>query len=195
MSGNLRLYNSGGYVELQAPSNATSQTLVLPTDSIQPGLVHLHTESFISQLAVSIDNVFTSDYESYRITYRLDPELDRAQFMRLRANGSDITTGDYNWSRTATTYAGAAQLAGSASVDYWALTTTSTSTRFSFGVADIIAPNLPAHTGFLNLSAWDNSSGLYTGAYYANTQADGFTVYGNSGSITGSLSIYGYRNS
>lgn len=51
--GSIRLYGAtSGYLELQAPDVAPDATLTLPSDSVQPGLVHLHTETFRDRKSV-----------------------------------------------------------------------------------------------------------------------------------------------
>ena len=195
MAGNIRLYNTSGYVELQAPSSASAQTLVLPTDSIQPGLVHLHTETVSGQSSVSLDNVFSSTYQNYRVIFNHETSANQDGSFRLRVSGSDDSTSNaYIRQRiTASSTTVAAQRATDTLWNVWQ----SNTTRNNATVFDIFRPFDAATTTIQSVVASSD-----TGAYYAayvgthtqTTSYDGFTIYVNSGTITGTIRIYGYRN-
>ena len=199
MSGNLRLYNSGGYVELQAPSNATSQTLVLPTDSIQPGMVHLHTETFSAVSSVSIDNVFSSTYDDYRVMMRYSASVSSDLFLRYRSGGVDSTNATQNNRGFIDPNAVAVQ--NFALVDQNYLRINNSATVGNAITMDIQSPFDSGQYTFGSYMAQQNhfavSAKFAVGSATILTAAqhDGFTFYPASGNITGTLRIYGYRNS
>lgn len=64
---------------------------------------------------------------------------------------------------------------------------------------DIISPQPASQTivggNFLGSAAANTITGMFNGLYSANTAFDGLVLTSTSGNITGTLKIYGYRNS
>jgi len=191
MSGNLRLYNSSGYVELQAPDNAESQTLVLPTDSIQPALVHINTTDFSAASSVSLDNVFTSDYDNYRVMFTGSSSAGGTLLMRLRSSGSDATGSDY--SRQLLESYGTTVLASSATAT--SVYVTWLSTILGFMALDMFSPHLSVLTAYSSMGGKPSNSIQVIGHHNVASSYDGLTIYPTSGTITGTIRVYGYRNS
>lgn len=198
MSGNIRLYNTGGYVELQAPSSATNQTLVLPTDSIQPGLVHLHTETFSGQSSVSLDNVFSATYANYRVVINVSSSASNLN-MRMRASGSDNSSSNYyfNGPELSTSSVTSPAVARSIGLQNYAITGIY-GTGPGYAALDIYAPYLTQTTAFTGHAISNGGTDLFQrimSMYMSvTTSYDGFTIYPASSTITGTLRIYGYRN-
>lgn len=183
---------TSGYVELTAPAVAGTTVLELPTDSIKPGLVLVATQSFTAASTVSVDNCFTSTYDNYRIVSELVGSAGAVQVnVRYRAASVDAATANYNSVRT--------ELNGGASQDALGATSAAIGVTISggymYGSFDIHSPVATRPTGLTGLSyRWDNSSAqVATAVFTLTSQFDGLTVYPDSGTITGSLSVYGYR--
>ena len=197
--GSIRLYGStSGYLELQAPDVSPDSTLVLPSDSLQPGLVHLHTETFSSVSSVSIDDVFSAEYENYRVLVRGTVGSAAANLgYRLRSSSVDNSASYYGvfngieYTGTARTtlisngnYAPLVQMYGghpcAEATIYGPFQ--SVTTRSS-GTASGLATSGGNHVfGYHGL--WHNTT----------TSFDGISVLVTSGTLTGSVSVYGYRN-
>jgi len=199
MSGNIRLYNSGGYVELQAPDNAESQTLILPTDSIQPALVHIATETFSAVSSVSFDDVFSSTYDNYRLTVVIDigstnsTEVD----MRMRASGTDNTGANYsqNSLRIANGTAAAGSYATGQTAAQLYLSDEDNVGVFS---GDVFNPYLAKVTSITGIGGYFQATPqtyIQNAVHTSTSSYDGITFITNSGTITGTIRIYGYRNS
>ena len=65
-------------------------------------------------------------------------------------------------------------------------------------VIEVYRPNLATRTSFISqcLYTVSGSRSLYYGGYFDNTTVfDGFTLYMASGTFTGTVRVYGYRNS
>lgn len=193
--GAIRLYGStSGYLELQAPAVAPDAVLTLPSDSVQPGLVHLHTETFSAVSSVSIDNVFSSQYATYEMFGVLTTATnDFALELRLRASGSNDTSSNYHYQ----------QMFGQNSATGVAATTTSfgrISIDDNFPNAikiNLVDPASASQTGYFHsgYSGYSTGQGATTaGVHAASTAFDGFTLFGAS-AFSGSIRIYGYRNS
>ena len=200
MAGNIRLYNTSGYVELQAPASASAQTLVLPTDSIQPGLVHLHTETFSGVSSVSIDDVFDATYQNYLMT--IDNSISQGAELRFqwRSSGSPVTSG-YRTAWSITTDSGA--------IDDGSFASTSRTTGFinyqgyansaMYSSCSVINPFESTYSQVVaTIGAYGPSNQLNQGtsstAHTSVASHDGISIQMQAGTMSGSIRIYGYRN-
>ena len=191
--GSIRLYGStSGYLELQAPDVSPDSTLVLPSDSVQPGLVHLHTETFSAVSAISINGCFSSGYQNYRIIINYTSTTDSDANLRLRASGSDASGASnyiYQIQRATSTTVNAATVTSS----YWNIGVDGT--NISNLSMDIFSPFESVRSGFLSHSSRGGGRfNVMSGEHILSSSYDGFTVLDAIGTMTGSLSIYGYRN-
>jgi hypothetical protein len=159
------------------------------------GFSFITASTFTTQSSVSVNNCFSATYENYRALIRVDPTNNVAIEMRLRAAGSDISTGSYNWSRAGHNYANTTNDSGAASVTLWQFNTTSTGTLENVSSIDFHAPFETKNTGFTSNFASENMAGVYNGMFYNTASADGFTILVSGGTITGNLRVYGYKNS
>jgi hypothetical protein len=168
--------------------------LALPTDSIKPALVHLHKETFSAVSSVSINDVFSIEYDNYRFLIRgkcvsSTPEA----LIRFSVGGVPNTSGTYDRQ----------QLYGEVTSVGAVRSTTGTSMRIGFFNAtgavlsgDIFAPALSERT-FVSCHASRIDSSvvdLFGGGFNNTTTFDGITLFPSFSTITGSISIYGYRN-
>jgi hypothetical protein len=170
--------------------------LELPTDSIQPALVHIATETFSAVSSVSLDNVFTSAYDNYKIVFSpILGSTDSNLHIRLRASGSNITAANYKYIRQYFGTSSGTQLDAAANLFHFAYVVTG---KAFISSLDILSPNLAETTGMVGAVGFDNATNLYismaSGVYNATTISDGFTIYPASGNITGTIRVYGYRN-
>ena len=199
MSGTIRLNGStSGYVELTAPAVAGSTSLELPLDSLQPGLVHLHTETFSAASSVSIDNVFSSTYDDYRVMMRYSASVSSDLYFRYRSGGADSTNATQNNRGFIDPNSVAVQ--NFSHVDQNYLRINNSATVGNAITIDIQSPYDSSQYTFGTYMAQQNhfatSAKFAVGSATILTalQHDGFTVYPASGNITGTLRIYGYRN-
>jgi hypothetical protein len=208
----LRLNGStSGYVELDAPAVAGTTALTLPATSgtvattayvdtaeadaiAAGGLQLITTQTFSAVSSVSIDNCFSATYENYLLFVRMDPTDNINIEMRLRASGSDITTAAYNWSRIGQQYNNVANLAAATDATLWQFTSTTSTTRESVSHLNFHSPFATKNTGFTSNMAADHFAGVYNGMFYNTASADGFTIIASSGTLTGNLRVYGYKN-
>lgn len=151
--------------------------------------------TFTAVNSISLNGVFTSSYENYRITYRALSSANVVLFCRLRASGSDNTT----------TSSYVVQLVRSIGTSVTAINPTNTywdsfgGSNTAYGCTasyDIFRPQLAAATTFLG-QFFDGTNYIAANSGY-HTQAtayDGFTLYPSSGTITGTIRVYGYKKS
>lgn len=159
------------------------------------------TVTFSAASSVSLNDVFNNTYENYQVVIRLTAagaDLSGVLF-RFRVSGSDNTTSNYNkiaW------YAGSDNSSG--------LNNSINATSYSLGTMDTSTPTMQTHqllislpyatdyTTITNPSTTRASSGThYTNIesvyFNATTSFTGFSIFPNTSTITGSVSVYGYN--
>lgn len=209
--------DTSGYVQVSAPAVAGTSTLTLPATTgtvavtngntwtgtqnfsgatmTGAGLDLITTQSFSAVSSVSINNCFTATYDNYVFTADVTSSADTYLVMRLRANGSDDTNTSYKrWLGY-----------GSSAPAFATLESNNASTVFSLSssvehsaVVNVFAPRLSQKTRVIhNVAFHVTNAGLMFGGgvFNATTSFDGFTLFPNSGTITGTVSVYGYRKS
>jgi hypothetical protein len=213
--GNIRLYGStSGYTELAPPAVAPDGVLALPSgtgtiatqayvdtaeaDAIAAGgLVHINTTTFSAVSSVSINNVFTSDYENYKIIFRtLLASSNQELQMRLRVSGTDSTTG-YNAQyiyATATTVGAGNNTASYGQIAYIG------SSNWNLSDMTLSGPALSQSSSYICLSTYMNTTAnirqeQWYGLHTTATAYDGATFSLDAGTMSGSLRIYGLKNS
>jgi hypothetical protein len=168
-------------------------------DSI--GLWEIATVTFSASSSVVVDNVFSADYNDYRVIVNATGSATGFSGFQFR-NGSGNITGLF--------YRGQAVRAFGTSVDgindfnqssYPAfMLTYGTGTNRTITTSDICTPfssSTATVATYQNFCDNAPSSVSYTsngGFLYAqNAQATGFRLVPSSGTITGSLTVYGYN--
>lgn len=168
----------------------------IPSD---PGLAFITANTFTTSTAVNVNNCFTSTYANYRIVLNLTATsaTDVSVSMYGRASGADTTT---NYARCGythdfTTFAG---FALSNAVILSGGTTYPDRTKL---VMDVMDPQAAVRTLFFYQTSYVTNSGVGPvnthGLMQQNsaTQFDGFSLVPASGNISGTVRVYGYRNS
>ena len=159
--------------------------------------------SFSSASAISLNGVFTSTYENYRLVFNTSNfSASDALTFRLRASGSDYSSANYsqmgtrNFSNSATV-AGLNE-SGRTSIG---LGSSNSAAGDRCGITiDIFKPNVNFTQKVMHITVVNQeTSGLYLrtqggladGATYV---FDGFSFIIASGNMTGTVRVYGYRN-
>jgi hypothetical protein len=165
--------------------------------ALTPGLQFIVSETLTAASSVSINNCFSATYDNYRIIFAGAGPNNTAFRLRWRASGSDNST--------ASSYTSQYLQAESTSVS--AALLTDSYSRISNGddsetvvfSADVASPFLAKPTSFVSFGNYplDGPARVWleTGRHNQSTSYDGFTFYVASGTITGNIRVYGYRNS
>jgi len=154
------------------------------------GLVHINTTTFSAVASVSLNDVFTSDYDNYRIIYDYISSSNTTVGMKMRASGTDISTGYY--------YNASAQSADNlhsvaSNTSQFALQWGNSTTR-CFTLIDLLNPFIAQNT-FLNSINWRvNEQSLASAGLLTTSSYDGLTIFPGVGTITGTIRVYGYSN-
>lgn len=150
--------------------------------------------TFSGVSSISLNGCFTSAYENYRVVIRAKAPVSVSIELRLRAAGTDASGANtylYQqleaWSPT--------------NVQSNARSLTSMTTGYSnasyicYSAVELGSPNIAQTTGIICTggSAVDMTTNV--GEHTVATAYDGLTIFPNTSTITGTLRVYGYRNS
>jgi hypothetical protein len=166
------------------------------------GLTLISSTSFTTSSGHSVNSCFSATYANYRIILKLSAVsgTNTEMLVRLRASGTDATT-NYTTMRQLSYSAGVSTDLNPTGTDDWTMGLISTTSPTglhtgSFEIFDPFAATATQGTSILN--------GYYGGSYYLlicentntnSTSYDGFTLIPGTGTITGTVRVYGYQNS
>jgi len=165
----------------------------LDSTAYQPGLVLITSESFTAVSSVSVNGCFTTTYDAYRIIYRLSGSAGTNLEFRVRGSGSDATT---NYDRQFFAASDGSVVAGrDTSVGSTVLGSVANGVVSEMWM-DIYGPALAGQTGGFsnNRAASPVAVQFRIFAHTTATAYDGFSIFPTTGTITGNLRVYGYRD-
>jgi hypothetical protein len=160
------------------------------------GLALITSQSFTSSSAVQVNDVFSSTYQNYKVFITWRASGNNTMRMRFRTSGSDYTGAQYfqiGWSYSGTVNEGDAT---SSPIGYSDVTGT--------GAAEITfyRPNesgndtaFTTHYTGPKSGAWVYGPLIAGGGLRTNRADTGFTIYPDSGNVTGTVRVYGIKNS
>lgn len=163
------------------------------------GLKLITNQSFTAASAVNVNNVFSSSYLMYRILIDQFGGTNTTNLrMRLRVSGTDATGANYDY-----TYLGYRSDIGTeqnqavGQTAWLPLTVNGTDTTF-LGY-DIDRPFETTTTAIMGIGARLNATptvGFLTfcGFHKVNTSYTGFSFYPDTGTFSGSVRVFGYKN-
>lgn len=153
--------------------------------------------TFTGVTSVSLNGVFSSDYDNYKILLRTKIASGNVELQsRMRLSGTDATT-NYN---TQYIYATATSVgAGNNSTTYAQVAYVGAS-NWNLSDLTISGPALAESTAFICPTSYMNSASnvrmeQWFGLHTTATAYDGITFTVSGSSVTGKLRVYGYKNS
>ena len=162
------------------------------------GMVLLNTTSFSAVASQSVNDVFSTTYDNYKILVHITTSGSSSTFQyRMRVAGADNTASTYNDVNFRANGAGATTTQNlNQNVGTLAITHSTTITK---GISvDMFSPFLTAVTTFNattgNMDNVNNQIGVYTAGGGHNTASSftGITIFPSAGTFTGTISVYGY---
>ena len=192
----LYVYTGTDWVPVASELESTSQYATTTYVDNKVGLDHLHTETFTSAATVSINDVFSADYDNYKILFYAKGSTNLGYTLKMRASGSDEGGSVYD---VAIVYNNGASVFGGDTQNTTGILLGSTSTLANnFATIDILRPNVAIETALtVDVSNWSataqrkNVTGILV---QTSTQYDGFSLIPSTGNITGQLNVYGYKD-
>jgi hypothetical protein len=153
--------------------------------------LHIETVSFTTSSSESFNDVFSATYDNYRLVFAGLTSVDGAYIGgRFRVAGSDNSTSNYytQISRAfSTTANGLISTAGTNFGDLFQ--GKPNGCHFSLDIYNPFATKNSALTG---IGGRDNNIHLVSHQFQATTSFTGISLFPGSGTMTGTVSIYGY---
>jgi hypothetical protein len=158
----------------------------------------LGTVTFSGASSVSLDGVFNSTYDNYRVIFNYTPSASAGTFFYFRNGSGNITTSNYF-------YKGSSLSSVSSGVT-WTNDTfgrSATAAVIDFSNANrssVILDISDAFSSSLNKVINIKNSDIYAdakswnAAFQSNASTTGFNFTMGSGTMTGTISVYGYTN-
>jgi hypothetical protein len=160
-----------------------------------PGLVKLNTTTFSAVASQSVNSVFSTTYQNYRILLDATGSTTANITFRLRVGGVDNSSSVYSRQYI---YSSSTSLSSARSTTdtSWNIADLTSTTR-SFVTMEIANPFLSEKTGGLtsSMSLYPSGNTLTFNNYAhdSSTSFTSFTLIASSGTMTGNVSVYGYN--
>ena len=199
------VYSSPGSTPVRLGIGTTGQVLSVAggipswAAASSGALTLVSTTSFSAVSSQSFNNVFSSTYTNYKVMMNFHTSSGGTTNFRFRAAGSDLTAANYSGLQYVFTASGAGSAGFGSSQDSVAnllLNSYNNTSGIPTGI-DMTVYDPMSTSARKNYSANIVTSNIYYGLsmgfYYGanNTAFDGFTLVMNSGTMTGSVSVYG----
>ncbi len=173
---------------------ATAMGTIATTVDNKSGLVLINRTSFSAVASQSLNNVFSANYDNYKIVVDAIGSTTNSISFRFRASGTDTTS---NYTRQYiygdNTSLSSARLTSQAQMGAIDMSST---VRGAVSY-DIFNPFLARPTLMfgVNISRYASSSYAAVNGYGqdSTTSFDGITLTADTGTMTGAVSIYGYN--
>lgn len=193
---------SAGAVLTAAQMNAVGLWLVTPSSVAGSGVTlsgAIVTGSASS--TISVNGCFTSDFLNYVVHWNgLSSNNDVTLQIRLRAGGTDTSTGTVYRYTTQQQYVGIANVGVSGSNGANQINMGGTSNAETGYEWSVFNPRVAKNTvlqgqGVNNQAAFGNGIDAYRFQSFVqnSTQYDGFTIFPSAGTLSGTLAVYGVR--
>jgi hypothetical protein len=195
-----------GATAIETLGDAIDASMNTALGTKKAGMVLLNTTSFSAVASQSINDVFSTTYDNYRIIVNANSSSTSSpgQLIRLRASGADNSSSNYRWSNlyifdssaTPTVTGGGSN---GLTTSFYCGSNSSTAGYTGEIVIDISNPFATKNTGILFQSiSYDQSGTRGTfetggGTMSVTTSYTGFTLVPSSVNITGTVSVYGYN--
>jgi hypothetical protein len=192
------VYASTGttWYSVAPPATAPGLAIVTPTSIANSGGTATATGGQIAcagVTSVSLNGVFTSTYENYRIVVYGKSTTGVALFARLRLSGTDASGSNYTYLEQYVNSAGGPTRSYTASQTNGVLGVVGA--NYSCISTEICGPQIAQYTPWTAMSMRDDAL-VNTGiVHQLATSYDGITIYPNSSTFTGNIRVYGYKNS
>ena len=182
-----------------AEVNKHGHTAIIPTSVAGTGVTvgASGKVSFTASTSISLNGIFTSTYDHYKVEIYTTASSTAVLRVVLRSAGTDATAANYDYTLL---YAnsgtpGATTVAANA---YWTLNAAILSTVMKHNL-ELTNPFLASMTTAIGRSVAYASAvapliGNFGGGHRLSTSYDGLTFTASTGSLTGTIRVYGYNN-
>lgn len=188
-------YVKQGAVAIETLGDDIDASLFSITGGKDVGLVKIASSTFTAQSAVTFDNVFTSTYKNYKVMFQMTSQsVSNVVKFRWRTSApATVSTSNYNTNTFGpTNWTTSAIVTAAPAVDNAGEIGYSATGAITYN-GDIFAPQLATQTFISGISASVDEARIKNNLFNATTQFAGITIFG-IGTITGTISIYGYKD-
>ena len=163
---------------------------------VTPGLTLITTGTAAAAASVTVNTCFTSTYDEYLLVMDMQGSTSANINLQMRNAGSTITAANYQWFRTGQNNGGFTETTNSNGQTAWLVCYAgSITSNASINLYDPLNSRACNHTAFAVSSNFnDTACGVFsTGFRYSSAQAfDSFVLSVSSGTMTGTIRVYGY---
>jgi hypothetical protein len=186
-----------GATAIETLGDAIDASMNTALGTKKAGMVLLNTTSFSAVASQSVNSVFTSTYDNYKIVCYISnfTGSDTDLRFRLRASGTDYTTGNHYIGNINGSFPSSISFSSTTSDTSGYIGRGGTSTNNTF-FADLSSPQLAVNkqmtvTSFRQFSAFGLN--VTSSTFPTSSSYDGFSLIPVSGNISGIVSVYGYN--
>jgi hypothetical protein len=162
------------------------------------GMILISTTSFTAQSSQSFNSVFSATYNNYKVMITTFGSADAEMTFKFRASGTDNTSANYHYAGlgiVASSGTSSTSAYGGAQTSMVIGSNNNTVQRQLMSM-DVISPFSTTSTKGLTYSFIRSRTAIYGGTGYgfldvSGTAFDGFTLTPASGTLSGTVSIYG----
>lgn len=182
-----------------AEVNKQGHTAIIPTSVAGTGVTvgASGKVSFTASTSISLNGIFTSTYDHYKVEIYTTASSTAVLRVVLRSAGTDATAANYDYTLL---YAnsGSPSSATVAANANWTLNASISSTVMKHNL-ELTNPFLASMTTAIGRSVAYASAvapliGNFGGGHRLSTSYDGLTFTASTGSLTGTIRVYGYNN-
>jgi len=161
-------------------------------------LTKINATPFSAVSSVSLPaNTFSATYNHYKVLFIVSTVSASGNFnARLRAAGTDDTSSVYEASNIAADYgsSGLANNSSGSTQSSWTTFSYTDSSNPTYLTAEIFNPFASVRTGFVQTSVMGTTTTFTGGGKFASTTSfDSMTFIRASGTMTGTVTVYGYE--
>ena len=185
-----------GATAIETLGDAIDASMNTALGTKKAGMVLLNTTSFSGVSSISVNDVFSTTYNNYKILVNAKSSGAGEIAYRNRVSGADASGANYNLQINL--FISSTGLF-SQSVNATSARIGESSDNWAYTVIDVANPFLASPTSILSATQKDTSTGLamftYAAGHTLSTSYTGFTLILSSGTFSSgaTLSVYGYN--
>ena len=188
----LKVYNGTAWIGVGGLVNIVPTSVAVGSGSATTSV--LGQVTFTGASSVSLNGVFTSSYQNYRLVFNASCSSATSVSCRFRISGTDTTVAEYYHQL----------LVASGTTVSGTRTNTATSILFMNNIntvhdsasAEIYSPQATKFTQ-MHIPSTTTVSSIYyqttAASYNLTTSFDGITLFSGAGTMTGTVTVYGYN--
>lgn len=191
------VYNGSSWKEISDLDSANGLSASGQDKLDDVGLDIIATQTFTSVSSVSVNDVFTSTYRNYKVNIvDIEGSTNVAYSFRMRASGSDAS-GSNTYVQRGLTSINSALTNLASSLNLGNVGDAVNNEKIAWASMEFKNPQVAQATNVITQSysrtSLDDGFYIIGCRHTPTTSYDGFSLFTNTGTFSGRLSVYGYR--